>query len=435
MRLRRYWTKKPKVEIRVPKSIAEAYETPEPAHATVGRLALLGGEPAFSEALHVGRPNIGDREKFEARVRDILDERWLTNSGRYVQEFERRIAKLVGVRHCIATCNATTALEISIRALGMTGEVIVPSFTFVATAHALQWQGITPVFCDINPQTYNLDPRQVEEMITERTTGIIPVHVFGRPCDVEALTRIASERDLKLLFDSAHALGCSYQGRLIGGFGQAEVLCFHATKFINSMEGGAVVTNDDELARRIRLMKNFGISQYDRTDEIGINGKMTEVCAAMGMTSLDAMDEIVAINRRNWEAYRENLTAFPGISLIEYDPAEQNNYHYVVIEIDPEKAPLNREELWAVLHKENVLVRRYFWPGCHRLEPYGSLYPNAHLSLPQTERVSEQVMTLPTGQTITPEIIRVVCDIIRAAFENAAEIRKVLEERTTAGNS
>ena len=156
----------------MPKSIAEAYETPEPAHATVGRLALLGGAPTFSEALHVGRPNIGDREKFKARVSDILDERWLTNSGRYVQEFERRIAKLVGVRHCIATCNATTALEISIRALGMTGEVIVPSFTFVATAHALQWQGITPVFCDIDPQTHTLDPVKIEQMITPRTSCI-----------------------------------------------------------------------------------------------------------------------------------------------------------------------------------------------------------------------------------------------------------------------
>jgi dTDP-4-amino-4,6-dideoxygalactose transaminase len=416
----------------VPKSI---YETPEPAHATVRRLAVLGGVPAFSEALYVGRPNIGYREKFAARVRDILDQRWLTNGGRYVQEFERRIAKLVGVRHCIVTCNATTALEISIRALGLTGEVIVPSFTFVATAHALQWQGITPVFCDINPQTYNLDPRQVEQMITERTTGILPVHVYGRPCEVEALTRIASDRGLKLLFDSAHALGCSYEGRMIGGFGDAEVLCFHATKFINSMEGGAVVTNDDDLARRIRLMKNFGFSQYDRTDEIGINGKMTEVCAAMGLTSLEAIEEIVAINQRNWEAYRENLTGFPGISLIEYDPSEHNNYHYVVIQIDPEKAPLDREELWVVLHKENVLARRYFWPGCHRMEPYRSLYPNAHLFLPHTERVSDQVMTLPTGQTITPEIIRVVCDIIHTAFEKATEIRKLLEEKPPALNS
>jgi dTDP-4-amino-4,6-dideoxygalactose transaminase len=266
-------------------------------------------------------------------------------------------------------------------------------------------------------------------MITPRTTAIIPVHVFGRACDVEALTRIASERGLKLLFDSAHALGCSFQGQLIGGFGQAEVLSFHATKVINSMEGGAVVTNDGELARRIRLMKNFGFTHYDQTDEIGINGKMTEVCAAMGLTSFEAMPEIIETNRRNLKAYREELRTLPGIAVIEYQPTERHNYHYVVIEIDPEIAPLDRDEVLAVLHAENVLARRYFWPGCHRMEPYRSLYPDAYLSLPQTERVAPRLLTLPTGQTITPEIIRVVCNIIRVAFENAQEVR--LHMRTT----
>ena len=393
-------------------------------------LALLGGEPTFADALHVGRPNIGNRKKFQERVADILDHRWLTNDGRYVQEFERQVTQLVGVEHCIATCNATMAMEMAIRALGMTGEVIVPSFTFVATPHALQWQGITPIFCDIAPQTYNLDPERVKQMITARTTGIIPVHIFGRPCDAEALTEIASTRGLKLLFDSAHALGCSYQGRMIGSFGHAEVLSFHATKFINSMEGGAVITNDGALARRIRSMKNFGFTHYDQTDEIGINGKMTEVCAAMGLTSLEAMDDIVAINHRNWNAYRQGLRGFPGISLIEYDPGEDNNYHYVVIELDPEEAPLNRDELLAVLHYENILARRYFWPGCHRMEPYRSLYPDAHLFLPETERVAARVMSLPTGQAITPEVARVICDIIRVAFENSGEIRKVLKEKS-----
>lgn len=404
----------------------------EDSQPTVGQLAVFGGTPAFAEALHVGRPNIGNREKFEERVGDILDRRWLTNNGLYVQEFERRIAEFVGVRHCIATCNATTAMEIAIRALGMTGEVILPSFTFVATAHALQWQGITPVFCDVNPDTYNLDPQRVEQMITPRTSGIIPVHIFGRACEVEALNRIASERGLKLLFDSAHALGCSYQGRMIGSLGQAEVLSFHATKVINSMEGGAVVTNDDELARRIRLMKNFGFTSYDQTDEIGINGKMTEVCAAMGLTSFEALPEIIEVNRRNLKIYSEELTTLPGISLVEYAPTEHNNYHYVVIEVDPEIAPLNRDELLAVLHAENVLARRYFWPSCHRMEPYRSLYPDAHLFLPQTERVAARVLTLPTGQAITPEIIRVVCNIIRTAFENAQKVRQLMRRTSAA---
>lgn len=399
---------------------------------SVNDLAILGGAPAFQDALHVGRPNIGNRKSFEDRIRDILDRRWLTNEGRYVQEFEERIAALVGVDHCIATCNATIALEIAIRALGMTGEVIVPSFTFIATPHILQWQQITPLFCDIDPNTYNLNPERVESMITPQTTAILPVHVFGRPCDIDDLSEIASRRGLKLLFDSAHALGCSYKGRMIGGFGDAEVLSFHATKFLNSMEGGAIVSNDGELARKCRLMRNFGFSDYYKTDDVGINGKMTEVCAAMGLSSLEAIAEIVAVNRRNWEVYRETLMAFPGISLRDYDDREHNNYHYIVIEVDPTTAALNRDELLTVLNKENVLAQRYFWPGCHRMEPYASLYPGAHFFLPQTERVAAQVLTLPNGQTITPEIINLICNIIRTGFDNAGQVRELLRENVQA---
>ena len=396
------------------------------------QLSLLAGKPAFAEPLHVGRPNIGKREQFAQRVDEILSSRWLTSGGHYVTEFERRIADFVGVEHCVATCNATIALEIAIRALDLKGEVIIPSFTFVATAHALQWQGIRPIFCDIDRHTYNLDPRHVEGLITARTTAILPVHVFGRACDVDTLTRLARERGLKLLFDSAHALGCSSQGQMIGRFGDAEVLSFHATKVINSMEGGAVVTNDPELAHRVRLMKNFGFTHYDQTDEIGINGKMTEVCAAMGLTSFEALPEIVEVNRRNLKTYREELKPLPGISVIEYDAKERHNYHYVVIEIDPDTAPLDRDEVLTVLHAENVLARRYFWPGCHRMEPYQTLYPDARVALPQTERVAARVLTLPTGQTITPEIIRVICNLIRTAFENASDIRKLLQARPVA---
>lgn len=392
-------------------------------------LSIFGSPPAFAETLHVGRPNIGNRADFLERLSRILDTRWLSNMGPYEQEFEKRISEIAGTQHCIVMCNATVALGIAISALGLTGEVIVPSFTFIATPHALRWQQIAPVFCDVDPKTHNIDPKRIEELITPQTTGIIPVHLWGRACDTDAIAEIAARRNLKVLYDAAHAFGCSHEGRPIGGLGACEVFSFHATKFINSFEGGAVVTNDGELADRIRLMRNFGFSGYDKVIHLGINGKMTEVCAAMGLTSLEAMTEIVAANRRNWEAYRETLMALPGVSLIKYDPAEHNNYHYVVIEVDSEKAPLNRDELLAVLHAENVLARRYFWPGCHRMEPYGSLYPNAHLLLPQTEILAAQVMTLPTGQSITPGMIRQIGDIIRSAFENAEAVRDAVKAK------
>jgi dTDP-4-amino-4,6-dideoxygalactose transaminase len=191
-------------------------------------------------------------------------------------------------------CNGTIALEIAIRALGLTGEVIVPSYTFIATAHALHWQGITPVFADIDPDTHNLDPEAVRRMITPRTTGIIGVHLWGRAAPVEALQAISDEHGLQLMFDAAHAFGCSYRGQMIGNFGRAEVLSFHATKFFNTLEGGAVVTNDDELAEVMRLMRNFGFSGYDNVIHPGTNGKMVEICAAMGLTNFDELDDVVA---------------------------------------------------------------------------------------------------------------------------------------------
>src|ERR1700693_1241208 len=196
-------------------------------------LAIFGKAPTFTEKIHVGRPNVGNRQALLSRINDMLDRNWLTNNGPYVQEFEQRLAAYAGVRHCLAMCNATISLEIAIRAMGLSGEVIVPSFTFIATAHALQWQEITPVFCDIDPRTHNLDPAQVEKMITPRTTGIIGVHTWGRPCDIESLTAIARRRKLQLLFDAAHAFGCSFNGKPIGGFGSCEIFSFHATKFFN----------------------------------------------------------------------------------------------------------------------------------------------------------------------------------------------------------
>ncbi len=383
-------------------------------------------KPAFPNPLHVGRPNQGNRQRLLERINDMLDRNWLSNNGRFVQEFEKRVADYVGVKHCVAMCNATVALEITTRAAGFTGEVIVPAFTFIATAHALQWQEITPVFCDIDPRTHNLDPARVEELITPKTTGIIGVHLWGRPCDVEALAEIAERRKLKLMFDAAHAFGCSHEGKMIGGFGLAEVFSFHATKFFNTFEGGAIVTDNDELAAKIRLMKNFGFAGYDNVIYIGTNGKMPEVSAAMGLTNLESLDEFVAANRRNYEAYRFGLSGIPGLSMIRYDDSEKCNYHYIVVEVDEVKAGLSRDELLKVLHAENVLARRYFYPGCHRMEPYRSNYPHARLLLPETEKLGQRVLLLPNGTALSTKEIEVICSILDRAIRHSPKTRKHL---------
>jgi dTDP-4-amino-4,6-dideoxygalactose transaminase len=399
--------------------------------SSLEELAIFGGLPAFQEKLHVGRPNIGNRERLLKRINQVLDNKWLTNAGPFEQEFEERIAKLVGVRHCVSICNGTVALEIAIRASGLKGEVIIPSFTFIATAHALQWQEIIPVFCDIDPQTHTLDPAKVEQMITPRTSGIIGVHLWGQSCDVKALTDVARRHGVKLLFDAAHAFGCSYEGRLIGNFGDAEVFSFHATKFFNTFEGGAVVTNDDALAAAVRLMRNFGFAGYDEVIKVGTNGKMSEISAVMGLTGLESLEEFIAINYRNYKCYQRELADLPGIRLFLHNEVERGNYQYITLEIDESVTRLSRDRLMHVLWAENILARRYFYPGCHRMEPYRSHYTHAAQSLPETEKVAESVLCLPTGMSVTPIDIAVIGRIIRTALHGAEAVNRRLENGPT----
>jgi dTDP-4-amino-4,6-dideoxygalactose transaminase len=364
--------------------------------------------------LHVGAPNIGDREDFLARLGGIFDRRWLTNYGECVREFEAKIAEYLGVRHCIAMCNGTVALEHAIRATGMQGQVIVPAFTFVATAHALQWQGIRPVFCDIDPVSHCLDPVAVRRLITPEVTGIIGVHVWGRPCDTEALEAIAREHKLHLLFDAAHAFGCGHRGRMLGAFGECEVLSFHATKLLNTFEGGAIVTNDDALAAKIRLMQNFGFSGMDNVIYLGTNGKMNEVSAAMGLTNLREVNAFIAANRRNYTLYRELLGSRPGLQFIAHDESEACSYQYVVVRVHCEFG-VSRDHVFRHLLDRGVRARRYFFPGCHRMEPYRTLYPATDGALPVTEALCQDVLVLPTGTAVDEADVRRVCRLIEEA--------------------
>lgn len=396
------------------------------------RLAVLGGAPAFAEPLHVGRPNLGSRERFLARVEGVLERRWLTNNGPLVTEFEAAIRDRLEVRHCVCICNATVALEIAARTLDLAGEVICPSFTFVATAHALQWLGITPVFCDVEPDSHCIDPAAIEALITPRTTGIVGVHLWGRGCDVERLEEIRRRRGLRLMFDAAHAFACDHAGRWIGNFGDLEVLSFHATKCLNSFEGGAIVTNDDALAARARLLRNFGFAGLDRVVDLGTNGKMSEVCAAMGLTNLEAIDQVIATNRRHYEAYAAGLAGLPGLRLMPYDPQARNNYHYVVVIVDEAAAGgLSRDEIVAFLHADNVLARRYFAPGCHGMEPYRTRDPEAGRRLPVSEALSRTLCCLPSGTALGERDVATVVELLAAGLRAPDAVRAALQARAT----
>lgn len=400
-------------------------QTPSKTIRTAADLAISGAAPAFAEPIHVGRPNIGDEEAFFSAAKKIFERRWLSNNGPVVQDFERALAERLGVKYCVAICNGTVALEIAIRALGMSGEVIVPSYTFVATAHALAWMGLTPVFADIDPATHCLDPEDVARKITPRTSGILGTHLWGRPCQVEALDEVAQKHGLAVLYDAAHAFLCSHNGKMIGGFGQAEVFSFHATKFFNSFEGGAITTNDTELADKMRLMRNFGFAGYDHVVSLGTNGKMTEICAAMGLVNLDSLDAVIATNRANDAAYREAFAAIPGLSLIERTPEEVSNFQYVVLELS-ESFAAQRDTVVAALSAENILVRKYFWPGCHRMMPYAEQVDQP--PLPHTETVADRVLVLPTGTALPEGAIRTIADILKvlASPEGAAAAEEAL---------
>lgn len=381
-------------------------------------LAIAGGKPAFTNPLHVGQPNIGDGSKLQEMLAEILERRWLTNHGPVVQQFEQRIESMLEVKHCVAVCNATIGLQLLVRALGLYGEVIVPSFTFSASAQALAWCGLTPVFCDVEPEYHTIDAAKIEPLINENTSGILGVHLWGNACNVDKLGAVGKSHGLKVMYDSAHAFGCAMGGKRIGNFGDAEVFSFHATKYVNSFEGGVVTTNSDELAEKLRLTCNFGFKN-GQVECLGTNAKMSEISAAMGIVSLDAVETFSAVNLRNRNLYAQNLRAIDGIRLVPVSEDEFHNRQYIVIEIDEAVTNLSRDQLLSVLHAENVLARRYFHPGCHEIEPFVSDLPDVTDRLPVTLRLCDTVLALPTGTGVSLESVDRVCEIIRTAVEHA----------------
>jgi dTDP-4-amino-4,6-dideoxy-D-glucose transaminase len=389
---------------------------------TAAELAIFGGSPAFVEPLHVGRPNVGDREAVLRAIGEAIDERWLSNNGAKLMAFERRLSDQLGGLHCVATCNATLGLQIAMRALGVQGEVVLPALTFVATAHAVAWERLTPVFADVDPETLCMGSAEAAARIGPATGALLGVHLWGRSAEVEGLELLARERELPLVFDAAHALGCSRDGRPLAGFGDAAVLSFHATKVANSFEGGVVVTADAELAERVETMRNFGFVDEDEIVGLGTNAKMSEAAAAMGLASLDSLPDFLAANRRNYLAYEQALAPVPGVRLLPLDP-EQTNCHHVTIAVDPAVAGLDRDTLRAVLVAENVLARRYFYPGCHRVPPYSE---SPAPELPVTDAALEHCLSLPTGTAVSGEDVAGVGRLIGLAVASAPAVRRHL---------
>jgi dTDP-4-amino-4,6-dideoxygalactose transaminase len=375
--------------------------------------AINGGSPLFDKPLHVGQLFLPSRRRLESRIDMIYKSGWMTNNGPMVQEFEERISAMTDTAHCVSVANGTLGLMLLARALDLKGEVILPSFTFVATAHSIYWQGARPRFCDIDRNTHNLSPEKVVEALTDETTAILGVHVWGRPCAPEALQDIATRCRIPLIYDAAHAFGCVHSKTPIGNFGVAEVFSFHATKVMNCCEGGAITTNDAALAAELRDLRNFGFQGMDNISGVGINAKLSEIQAAWGLCVLDEIDEIVMRNKEIYFGYRDQLEGIPGIRCIPLDEDGDSNYQYVVLEITDDFS-LSRDELLQLLWAENILARRYFYPGIHQMSPYRDdcRPPTA---LVDTERLTRQVLQMPSGRSCTIGAIAEICNLIKIA--------------------
>ena len=391
------------------------------------QLAAFGGAPAFSKPLHVGQPVLINQEAMLADIESVMRSGQLTNNGPRLQEFESAIAKVCRTKHAIATCNATIALQIAARALQLSGEVIVPAFTFIATAHALEWIGIDPVFADVDPETHTLDLKSTEACITSRTSGIIPVHLWGHVSRTRELQEFCRERKLRLLYDSSHAFGCQQHGTPVGNFGDAEVFSFHATKFVHAFEGGAIVTNDDSVADRCRRLRAFGISGLTEISDVGTNGKMHELSAVAGLHSIATMSGRIAANRANRMVYACHCQSLSGLSLLSIPEGNESNGQYLVLTVDEQQFGLNRDQIVSLLRAEGVFARSYFSPGCHQAEPYRSAAPGRHVRVPLdvTETLARTVLQLPTGPAVAPADAHKVGLLLRLLHQHAAEIRRL----------
>lgn len=390
--------------------------------------ALFGGKPTFAQPLHVGQLNLPQWDKIETTFRGIFERQWYTNHGPLAREFDIAFARHLGVKHAIAVNNGTVALMVAARALGFEqGEVIVPSFTFPATVQALSWAGLTPVFCDVSAATHTLTAEQARPLITPSTVAIAGVHLWGQPCAPESLAALAEEFGLALLFDAAHAVGCTHHGRPLGQFGDLATFSFHATKVVNAAEGGCIATDDDELAARARTIRSFHPGEHYAAVTARINGKMSEAQAGLALLSLAELESNITANRSRHIIYQQRLGDLPGMRLLTPEAHDTSNHQYVTVVIDSERAGLSRDQLALLLDAENIMCRRYFAPGTHQLPPFRDHPAYRTLSLPVTERLCRDVIVFPNGAPMTEDDVVKICDVVEALLRQAHTLRAKLE--------
>ncbi len=349
----------------------------------------------IDKPIYVTQPYLPPLDEFIPYLKDIWDSKWLTNMGKYHQQFENELTKYLGVKHVSLFTNGTLALITALQALRITGEVITTPYSFVATTHALHWNGITPVFCDIEPEYCNIDTDKIESLITPKTTAILSVHVYGNPCQVDKIQKVADTYGLKVIYDACHAFGVEINGKSILNFGDLSILSFHATKVFTTFEGGAIICHDEKMKKRIDFLKNFGFADEVTVVAPGINAKMNEFQAALGLLQLKYIDKAIEKRKKIAQLYREKLSRIEGIRFLNDIPGVKHNYAYFPIFIDEKEYGRSRDEVYEELKKHNIYTRRYFYPLISQFPTYRNLPSSSNKNLPIAEKITGCVLCLP----------------------------------------
>ena len=364
------------------------------------------------KVITVTSPLLPDLDELNVYLKDIWSRKWLTNNGHYHQELEKALCEYLKVPYISLFTNGTIPLLCALQALRITGEVITTPYSFVATTHSLWWNNIKPVFVDIDPVTCNLDPDKIEAAITPQTTAIMPVHVYGNPCDTERIQAIADKYGLKVIYDAAHAFGVEINGKSILEAGDMSTLSFHATKVYNTIEGGALICHDEKTKKRIDYLKNFGFAGETEVIAPGINGKMDEIRSAYGLLNLKQVDKAIDVRHQVAKQYREVLRDVEGITFMEDMPGVHHNYAYFPIFVDKEKYGMTRDELYFKMKEQNIWGRRYFYPLISDFSTYRGLESARKENLPVANKIADTVICLPIYHTLTNDDVNRVIDCI-----------------------
>lgn len=365
-----------------------------------------------NKQITVTSPLLPNLEEFNLMLKEIWNSKWITNNGQFHQQLEQNLAEYLGVPYVSLFTNGTLPLLTALQALRVTGEVITTPYSFVATTHCIWWSGCKPVFVDIDPATGNIDPDKIEAAITPKTTAIMPVHVYGKPCDTQRIQEIADKYGLRVIYDAAHAFGVKVDGESILNAGDVSTLSFHATKVYNTLEGGAMIMQDKEMKKRVDYLKNFGFANEIEVIAPGINSKVDEVRAAYGILNLRQVDAAIEARHQVAIKYREALRPVDGISFMDDMPGVRHNYSYFPIFVDAEKYGMTRDELYFKMKEQNVLSRRYFYPLISEFSTYRGLPSATKENLPNAHKMADSVICLPMHHALGEDDIERILKLI-----------------------